>query len=84
MSPLASELHGRQPGTAYAVFSLGLAPSVHARDRSGRGRGTPERAGAAAEISEMSAELGEALGIALLGSLLTYSYCGAVAGALGA
>jgi DHA2 family multidrug resistance protein-like MFS transporter len=40
-----------------------------------------ERAGAAAGISEMGAELGGALGIALLGSFVTFIYRGAVAGA---
>jgi DHA2 family multidrug resistance protein-like MFS transporter len=63
--------------TAYAVFSLGLAPVFTLASD------LPERAGAAAGISEMSAELGGALGIALLGSVVTFIYRGTVAGALG-
>jgi DHA2 family multidrug resistance protein-like MFS transporter len=42
----------------------------------------PERAGAAAGISEMSAELGGALGIALLGSVVTAIYRGTVGDAI--
>jgi DHA2 family multidrug resistance protein-like MFS transporter len=41
----------------------------------------PERAGAASAISETSSELGGALGIALLGSVVTAAYRGAMAGA---
>ena len=41
----------------------------HARNRLRRRRSTTERAGAASALSETGAELGGALGIALLGSL---------------
>jgi hypothetical protein len=40
----------------------------------------PERAGAAAALSETSTELGGALGIAVLGSIATAIYCKAMAG----
>lgn len=60
--------------TAYAVFSLGLAPVFTLAADPIVGTAPPERAGAAAGISEMSTELGGALGIALLGSLMTFIY----------
>ncbi|HSV57323.1 MAG TPA: MFS transporter [Variovorax sp.] len=68
---------------AYTVFSLGLAPVFTLASDLVVSTAPPERAGAAAGISEMSAELGGALGIALLGSVVTVVYRGAVAGALG-
>ena len=69
--------------TAYAVFSLGLAPVFTLASDLIVSAAPPERAGAAAGISEMSTELGGALGIALLGSILTFFYRGGVAGTLG-
>ena len=69
--------------TAYVVFSLGLAPVFTLASDLIVSTAPPERAGAAAGISEMSAELGGALGIALLGSVVTFIYRGTVAGALG-
>jgi DHA2 family multidrug resistance protein-like MFS transporter len=69
--------------TAYAVFSLGLAPVFTLATDLIVSTAPPERAGAAAGISEMTAELGGALGIALLGSVVTFIYRGTVAGALG-
>jgi DHA2 family multidrug resistance protein-like MFS transporter len=68
--------------TAYAVFSLGLAPVFTLASDLIVSTAPAERAGAAAGISEMSTELGGALGIALLGSVVTFIYRGAVAGAL--
>jgi MFS transporter, DHA2 family, multidrug resistance protein len=69
--------------TAFAVFSLGLAPVFTLATDLIVGTAPPERAGAAAGISEMSTELGGALGIALLGSVVAFIYRGAVTGALG-
>jgi MFS transporter, DHA2 family, multidrug resistance protein len=69
--------------TAYAVFSLGLAPVFTLASDLIVSTAPPERAGAAAGISEMSAELGGALGIALLGSVVTFIYRQTVASALG-
>jgi MFS transporter, DHA2 family, multidrug resistance protein len=66
--------------TAYAVFSLGLAPVFTLASDLVVSTVPPERAGAAAGMSEMSAELGGALGIALLGSVVTVIYRGTVAG----
>lgn len=54
-------------GTITTDFILGIAP--------------PERAGAASAISETSFELGAALGIAVLGSIVTALYRGAMGGA---
>jgi len=62
--------------SAYAVFTLASDLVVSTAP--------PERAGAAAGMSEMSAELGGALGIALLGSIATYTYRGAFTAAAGA
>jgi MFS transporter, DHA2 family, multidrug resistance protein len=69
--------------TAYAVFSWGLAPVFTLAADLIVSTAPPERAGAAAGISEMSTELGGALGIALLGSIVTFIYRGEVSGALG-
>jgi DHA2 family multidrug resistance protein-like MFS transporter len=66
--------------TAYAVFSLGLAPVFTLASDLIVSTAPPERAGAAAGISEMSAELGGALGIALLGSVVTVIYRATVVG----
>jgi DHA2 family multidrug resistance protein-like MFS transporter len=68
--------------TAYAVFSVGLAPVFTLASDLIVSRAPSERAGTAAGISEMSAELGGALGIALLGSLVTAIYRGAVGDAI--
>ncbi|HEV8644359.1 MAG TPA: MFS transporter [Burkholderiales bacterium] len=65
--------------TAYTVFSLGLAPVFTLASDLIVSTAPPERAGAAAGMSEMSAELGGALGIALLGSVVTFIYRGAIA-----
>jgi MFS transporter, DHA2 family, multidrug resistance protein len=69
--------------TAYAVFSLGLAPVFTLATDLIVSTAPPDRAGAAAGISEMSSELGGALGIALLGSVVTFIYRATVTGALG-
>jgi DHA2 family multidrug resistance protein-like MFS transporter len=67
---------------AYAVFSVGLAPVFTLASDLIVSTAPPERAGAAAGISEMSAELGGALGIALLGSVVTAIYRGTVGDAI--
>jgi DHA2 family multidrug resistance protein-like MFS transporter len=64
------------------LYSLGLSPVVILATDLVVGSAPAERAGAAAAISETSAELGGALGIALLGSVLTAVYRRAVAGAV--
>jgi DHA2 family multidrug resistance protein-like MFS transporter len=63
---------------AYALFSFGLAPVFTLAADLIVSTAPPERAGAAAGISEMSTELGGALGIALLGSVVTFIYRGTV------
>ncbi len=60
------------------VFSLGLAPVVTLGTDLIVGAAPPERAGAAAAISETSSELGGALGIAMLGSLIIAVYHGSM------
>jgi DHA2 family multidrug resistance protein-like MFS transporter len=63
------------------VFSLGLTPVVTLTTDIVLGAAPPERAGAAAALSETSSEFGGALGIAVMGSIVTAIYRGKVAGA---
>jgi DHA2 family multidrug resistance protein-like MFS transporter len=60
--------------TAYVILSLGLAPVFTMAADLVVGAAPPAHAGAASGISETSAELGGALGIAVLGSLVTAIY----------
>ncbi|HEV3505041.1 MAG TPA: MFS transporter, partial [Actinomycetes bacterium] len=60
------------------LFSVGLAPLTTLSTDMIVGTTPPERAGAASGISETSAELGGALGIAVLGSIGTAVYRGQV------
>ncbi len=62
------------------VLSLGLSPVVTLANDIIIGAAPPERAGAAAAISETCSELGGALGIAILGSVGTAIYRRAMAG----
>jgi MFS transporter, DHA2 family, multidrug resistance protein len=62
------------------IFSLGVAPVGTLATDIIVGSAPPERAGAASGISETSAELGGALGIAVLGSIGTVVYRSEVAG----
>ncbi len=59
---------------ASVVISLGLAPVFTATTDMIVGSAPPERAGAASGISETGAELGGAVGIAILGSIGTAVY----------
>jgi DHA2 family multidrug resistance protein-like MFS transporter len=70
------------PGLVVAgvvILSLGLAPLFTLAADLAVGSAPPERAGAAAAISETSSELGGALGLALLGTVGTGVYRGQVA-----
>ena len=58
------------------IISLGLAPVFGLTTELIVGSAPPERAGAASGISETSAELGGALGIAILGSVGVAIYRG--------
>ena len=62
------------------VFALGLSPVVTLANDLIIGAAPPERAGAAAAISETCSELGGSLGIAILGSIGTAIYRRAMAG----
>jgi DHA2 family multidrug resistance protein-like MFS transporter len=64
------------------IFALGVAPVGTLATDIVVGSAPPERAGAASGISETSAELGGALGIAVLGSIGTAVYRSEVAGAV--
>jgi len=63
---------------ATVVFSLGLSPVFTLANDTVIGTAPPERAGAAAAISETCSELGGALGIAILGSIGAALYRGAM------
>ena len=64
------------------LFSLGTSPLFTLTNDLIIGAAPPERAGAAAGLSETAAELGGALGIAVFGSIGLAIYRGAVGGAL--
>jgi MFS transporter, DHA2 family, multidrug resistance protein len=64
------------------IYSLGFSPVVILATDLIVGSAPVERAGAASAISETGSELGGALGIAVLGSLGTAVYRGAMAGAV--
>jgi DHA2 family multidrug resistance protein-like MFS transporter len=64
--------------TGSVVFSLGTAPVFTLTNDLIIGSAPPERAGAAAGISETAAELGGALGIAIFGSIGVAIYRGAM------
>jgi DHA2 family multidrug resistance protein-like MFS transporter len=68
--------------TGSVVLALGVAPVGTLATDIVVGSAPPERAGAASGISETSAELGGALGIAVLGSIGTAVYRNQMAGAL--
>lgn len=67
---------------ASVVISLGMGPVFGLTTELIVGSAPPEKAGAATGISETAAELGGALGIAVLGSLGVAAYRGRVAGEL--
>jgi len=64
------------------VFSLGLTPVVTLTTDIVLTAAPPERAGAASALSETSSELGGALGIAVMGSIVTAIYRGRMADSL--
>jgi DHA2 family multidrug resistance protein-like MFS transporter len=64
------------------IYSIGLCPIFILATDLIVGSATVGRAGAAAAISETSSELGGALGIAILGSIGTAVYRGAMAAAV--
>jgi MFS transporter, DHA2 family, multidrug resistance protein len=68
--------------TGSVVFALGLAPVYTLAADMMVGAAPPERAGAAAGISETSSEFGGALGIAALGAVGTAVYRGQIDGAV--
>jgi DHA2 family multidrug resistance protein-like MFS transporter len=75
-SPLAMLVVGS------VVFSLGLTPVVTLTTDLVLSAAPPERAGAASALSETSSEFGGALGIAVMGSIVTAIYRGEVASTL--
>jgi DHA2 family multidrug resistance protein-like MFS transporter len=83
---LLTQVHGSSDlatlVTAFFISSLGLAPVFTLATDLIVGTAPPERAGAAAAVSETSSELGGALGIAILGSIGTAVYRTQVATAI--
>jgi DHA2 family multidrug resistance protein-like MFS transporter len=69
---------------ATSLFAFGLAPVFTVATDVIVGAAPPERAGAASALSETGSELGGALGIAVLGSIGTAVYRGAIAHAISA
>ena len=67
--------------SAYVILSLGLAPVFTMATDVIVGLAPPERAGMAAALSETSTEFGGALGIAILGSIVTAVYRSVMASA---
>jgi DHA2 family multidrug resistance protein-like MFS transporter len=68
--------------TGSTIFSIGTAPVFTLTNDLIIGAAPPERAGAAAGISETAAEFGGALGIAMFGTLGLAIYRGAIARAV--
>ncbi len=68
-------------GMGTTIFSLGMAPVFTLTTDLIVGSAPPERAGAAAAISETSAEFGGALGIAIFGSIGVALYRAGLVGA---
>ena len=68
--------------SADTVLSLGLAPVATIAADLVMSSAPPERAGAASGLNETSSEFGGALGIALLGSILTVLYRGGLGDSL--
>jgi MFS transporter, DHA2 family, multidrug resistance protein len=66
--------------TGSVIFSLGTAPVFTLTNDLIIGSAPPERAGAAAGLSETAAEFGGAVGIAIFGSIGVAIYRGAMAG----
>jgi DHA2 family multidrug resistance protein-like MFS transporter len=68
--------------TGYVILSLGLAPVFTLATDLIVGTAPPEQVGAASAMAETSSELGGALGIAILGSIVTAVYRSAMAGSV--
>jgi DHA2 family multidrug resistance protein-like MFS transporter len=63
---------------AFVMFSLGLAPVFTLSTDMIVGAAPPEQSGAAAAVSETNSEFAGALGIAILGSIVTSIYRGGI------
>ena len=74
LSRISVDSHLAVVVVAGVVFSLGFTPVVALTTELIVGSAPPERAGAAAAISETSLEFGGAVGIAILGSIITAVY----------
>jgi MFS transporter, DHA2 family, multidrug resistance protein len=66
--------------TGYLLFSFGLSLTFTLAVDLVVSSAPPERAGGASALAETGGELGGAVGIAILGSILTFLYRGAMAG----
>lgn len=59
---------------ALVVFGFGLGSTMAAASSAIMGNAPPERAGMAASVEEVSYELGTVMGVAIMGSLLSFIY----------
>lgn len=71
--PLRDSIVFYQAG-ALALMGLGIGGAMTAASSTIMGSAPPERAGMAAAVEEVSYELGGAIGIAVLGSIMTLAY----------
>ena len=74
LSQVGADSHLAWVVTGSVIFSFGLTPVVSLTTDLLVGAAPPERAGAAAALSETSSEFGGALGIAVLGSVAAAVY----------
>lgn len=67
---------GNRPPQLFAlvIFGFGLGSAMAAASSAIMGNAPPERAGMAASVEEVSYELGTVLGVAIMGSLLSFIY----------
>jgi DHA2 family multidrug resistance protein-like MFS transporter len=71
---LNTDAHGLQKIAVLAVLGLGVGATITAASNAVMNSAPPEHAGMAASIEEVSYEFGGVLGVALLGSVLSWRY----------
>ncbi|WP_428174365.1 MFS transporter [Comamonas sp.] len=71
---LNSDAHGLQKIAVLAVLGLGVGATITAASNAVMNSAPPEHAGMAASVEEVSYEFGGVLGVALLGSVLSWRY----------
>lgn len=76
---LTADVHGPLKVAVLALLGLGVGATMTAASNAVMGNAPVERAGMAASIEEVSYELGGVLGIAVLGSVLSWRYTATMA-----